>query len=102
MKLIEANAIFLASMKGVKSASNVKWHRQRLNSLSNFLGEETAIEGITVHQLRKWRGTYQIDQLNTLGIQRAQKKLVDCRASPYMDMSGLFGVFLPGLLKKVS
>lgn len=57
MKLIEANAIFLASMKGVKSASTVKWYRQRLNSLSDFLGEETAIEGITVHQLRKWRGT---------------------------------------------
>lgn len=57
MKLIEANAIFLASMKGVKSASTVKWYRQRLNTLINFLGENTAIEDITVHQLRSWRGS---------------------------------------------
>lgn len=57
MKLIEVISIFLASMKGVKSASTVKWYKQRLNTLASFLGEETAIESITVHQLRMWRGT---------------------------------------------
>lgn len=56
MKLIEANAIFLASMKGVKSVSTVKWYRQRLNTLASYLGENTAIEDITVNQLRMWRG----------------------------------------------
>ena len=57
MKLTEAITVFLSSMKGVKSPATIKWYRNRLIPLENFIGSKTPIKNITVHHLRNWRGT---------------------------------------------
>lgn len=53
--LAEALAWFYLSMEGVKSPATVKWYRQRLGNLENYLGGETDVSSITERSLLGWR-----------------------------------------------
>lgn len=55
MNLSVAVFTFVASMKGVKSKATIRWYEHRLSSLKNFIGGDTSIEEINIHNLRNWR-----------------------------------------------
>ena len=63
MKLVDAISAFQYSMKGIKSPATSRWYKRRLKSLEEFLGSGTAIENITVNNLRLWRASL-LDQEN--------------------------------------
>ena len=63
MKLADAIAAFLSSMKGIKSPATSKWYKRRLKSLEDFLGANKSIKKIAVNDLRLWRASL-VDRKN--------------------------------------